>query len=41
LRDCNVGITGGRDLWCASLRWAQMSRYTYQVSYRLVQPFKS
>jgi hypothetical protein len=30
-----------RDLWSTPLRWVHVPWYAYQVSYRLVQPFKS
>jgi hypothetical protein len=32
LRDCNVGIADGRDLGITPLRWAQVLRYTCEVS---------
>jgi hypothetical protein len=31
LRGCNVVITDGRDLCSISLRWPQVSQYTYDV----------
>jgi hypothetical protein len=31
LKDCNVGITDGRDLWYTPLKWTEMAWYTYQV----------
>jgi hypothetical protein len=37
---CIVGITSGRDLWSAPLKWSQVAWYTYQVSWRSVQAFK-
>jgi hypothetical protein len=40
LRGCNVGITDGRNLRSMLLRWDQVSWYTHQVSYSLVQAFK-
>jgi hypothetical protein len=32
LRDCNVGIIDGRDLWLTLLRCLYVVRYSYQVS---------
>jgi hypothetical protein len=40
LRGCTVSITDGTDLWNTPLRWTQMSWYTYQFSWILVQAFK-
>jgi hypothetical protein len=41
LKGCSVGIIELRDLLCMLLRWSQMAWYTYQVSWQLVQAFKS
>jgi hypothetical protein len=40
LRGYDIGITGGRDLCSALLRWPYVDLYTNQVSYRLLQVFK-
>jgi hypothetical protein len=32
LNGCNVGITDGKELRSAPLRWAQVAGHTYQVS---------
>jgi hypothetical protein len=31
LRGCNVGVTDGRDLRSAPLKWTQVARYKYQA----------
>jgi hypothetical protein len=33
LRGCNVGTTDERDLLSMPLRWPQVTRYTYQISW--------
>jgi hypothetical protein len=40
LNICNVGITDWEDLRSAGLRCAELSWYTYQVSWRLVKVLK-
>jgi hypothetical protein len=40
-RVCSIGITDGRDLRSMALRWPQASWYTYQISWRSAQVFRS